>query len=370
VSRPSPRVLQVVLSLNPGGTERLVIEIVRRLQHDIQMAVCCLDEPGSWATDLERAGVPVESLGRTPGFRPSLGGDVARAAARHGAEILHCHHYSPFVYGVLSRLWAPYRRLVYTEHGRFSDAPPSPKRRLVNRVLAPGASRVFAVSDDLKQHMVTEGFSSDAVGVIHNGIDVGPLPTPDVRSEVRRELQVGDDTLVIGSIARLDPVKDLGTLIRATSALSRGLSTTLVIVGDGPEQEALKKTVAELTPRPDVRFLGHRDDARRWLAACDVYVNCSISEGVSLTILEAMAAGLPIVATAVGGTPEVLDAESGRLVPSRNAAALEAALRELAEDRALGGRLGAGARRRVEARFTLDRMVEEYRAVYGSLLPA
>ena len=122
---------------------------------------------------------------------------------------------------------------------------------------------------------------------------------------------------------------------------------------------------ARSAPTSSVRFLGHRDDARELLAACDVYANSSISEGVSLTILEAMAAGLPVVATRVGGTPEIVDDTCGRLVPARDPEALAAALAELARDRgASPRRSGRGARARVEQHFTLDRMVREYRDAY------
>jgi glycosyltransferase involved in cell wall biosynthesis len=116
-----------------------------------------------------------------------------------------------------------------------------------------------------------------------------------------------------------------------------------------------------------VRFLGHREDARRWLAGCDAYVNCSVSEGVSLTILEAMAAALPIVATNVGGTPEVVDASSGRLIPSRDPASLASTLVELADHPELREDLGRSARRRLESRFAIDRMVREYGEVYTSV---
>jgi glycosyltransferase involved in cell wall biosynthesis len=113
--------------------------------------------------------------------------------------------------------------------------------------------------------------------------------------------------VVVGTIARLDPVKDLATLIHATAAVARQMPIALIVIGDGPEREQLESLAAELRVESSVRFLGHRDDARVWLGGCDVYANSSIHEGVSLTILEAMAAGLPIVATRVGGTPEIID---------------------------------------------------------------
>ncbi len=214
------RVLQVVLSLNAGGTERLVVELVRRLQQDIPMAVCCLDEPGIWASELTSAGVPVDALHRGPGFVPQLGHAIAQLAARHGAAVAHCHHYSPFIYGGLARLWRPRMRMVYTEHGRLSDAPPSAKRRLANTVFGKLATAVFAVSEELRQHMVEEGFSERTTAVIYNGIDVGPLPGVRQRDAIRQELGVAEDTLVVGTIARLDPVKDLGTLIKAIALLA------------------------------------------------------------------------------------------------------------------------------------------------------
>ena len=117
----------------------------------------------------------------------------------------------------------------------------------------------------------------------------------------------------------------------------------------------------------DKHLWSHRDDARQWLPGCDVYVNCSTSEGVSLTILEAMAAGLAVVATRVGGTPEVVDDTCGRLIPARDSAALSAALLDLVRQPALRVELGRASRQRVETRFTLDRMVREYRDVYNEV---
>jgi L-malate glycosyltransferase len=362
-----PRVLQVVLSLNPGGTERLVVELARRLQDRAPAMVCCLDNAGAWARELEPHGIEVVALERGSGFRPMLGRRVADLARRHDATVIHAHHYSPFVYSCLSRVWRPGSRVVFTEHGRLSDTPPSAKRRLANRILARFPSRVFAVSEDLKRHLEGEGFAPDALEVIYNGIEVGPVPDAALREAVRQALGIDAGTFVVGTIARLDPVKDLGTLIDAAATLRGVLPIAVVIVGDGPERRSLEAEAKRLGIERDVRFLGHREDARRWLAGCDAYVNCSISEGVSLTILEAMAAALPIVATRVGGTPEVVDAASGRLIPSRDARALSEALLELARNPGVRAALGRSARQRLETRFTLERMVREYADVYTSV---
>jgi glycosyltransferase involved in cell wall biosynthesis len=360
-----PRVLQVVLSLDPGGTERLVVEIARRLHEELPMAVCCLDDPGAWAETLERDGIRVTPLRRANGFHPTLGRALARVARDHRADVLHCHHYSPFVYGAIAKLWAPGVRIVFTEHGRLSDAGPSPKRRLANRILSRVPDAVFAVSRELRDHLVGEGFRARTAGVIYNGIEPGPVVTPGTRANVRARLGVSPNTVVIGTIARLDPVKNLRTLIAAVATLKQEQRpTALVIVGDGPERQSLEGAAAEFGVERQVCFLGQREDARDWLTACDIYANSSISEGVSLTILEAMAASLPVVATAVGGTPEVVDDTCARLVPSRNADALATAIRELADDSLLRVRMGAAGRRRVEDVFTIERMVRDYRDVY------
>ena len=363
-SKSAPRVLQVVLGLAPGGTERLVVELVTRLRPEVAMAVCCLDAAGIWGEQLRASGVAVEALNRRPGFHPSLGRRIARAAARHRANVVHCHHYSPFVYAALARLWKPNLRIVFTEHGRLSDAPPSRKRRVANQLLARAANQVYTVSAELGEHIVSEGFPRSSVGVIYNGIDIGPRPSADDRNRVRSQLGLADATFVVGTVARLDPVKRLEVLVEAVAQLAKRRPTTLLVIGDGDTRPELEALASALGVTDAVRFLGHRDDARALLAGCDAYGNSSISEGVSLTILEAMAAGLPVVATRVGGTPEVVDETCARLVPARDVPAFATALAELAGAPELGRNLGESARKRVESRFTLDRMIREYRAAY------
>jgi len=357
-------VLQVVLSLNPGGTERLVVEIVKRLRAELPMAVCCLDEEGSWGEGLRRDDVAVTALQRRDGFRPGLGRALARVAGRHQATVVHCHHYSPFVYAAIAKAWRPALNIVFTEHGRLSDAPPSAKRRLANIVLARVPRQVVTVSADLRAHLVAEGFPAAKVRVIYNGIDIGAPPAAAARERMRRQLGLPDHAVAVVTVARLDTVKDLGTLVRAIAGSNSPTPLVLFVVGDGTERAPLEALARSLGVESSVRFLGHREDARDILAGCDIYANSSISEGISLTILEALAAGLPVVATSVGGTPEILDATCGRLVPSRSPAELGAAVAELAANEATRRALGARGRSRVEERFTLDRMVAEYREAY------
>jgi len=367
---PRLGVVQVVISLVPGGTERLVIEITKRLLPIANVAVACLDQEGAWARELTDLGVPLTVLHRRPGFQPQLGRALARYARTSGARVLHCHQYSPFIYGSLARLFSPGLRVAYTEHGRLNDAPPSMKRRVANGAFGLVPGWTGAVSADLRRHMLEEGFRAERVAVLYNGIEPGPLPTVHQREEVRAELGVAPGTLVIGTVARLDPVKDLSTLLTAVAALRQPWPTArLVVVGDGAERESLEARARELGLGDGVRFTGARRDARRLLTGFDIYANTSIHEGVSLTILEAMAAALPVVATSAGGNPEVVvNGETGLLVPVRTSQSVTTALARLAADPVQARRFGAAGRARLEERFSMDRMVAEYLDVYRGLL--
>lgn len=363
--------MQLVLSLAPGGTERLVIEIVRALRDRIEFVVCCLDEPGEWADEIEALQVPVVALSRQPGFRPRLAFDLARIMKTYQVDVVHCHHYSPFVYGVLASLLRPSTELVFTEHGKLSGAGPSRKRRLVNPLLSRRRGHLRAVSADLRLHMLDEGFQPGRLGVLYNGVDPGERPSDFDRHAARVVLGLPPDAFVVGTAGRLDSVKNLDLLLEAQARIATVHDHAhLVIIGDGPGRAALTAKAAALGISGSVSFTGYRHDVRFLLPAFDLFVNCSIYEGVSLTILEAMAAALPVVATPVGGNPEVVvDKETGLLIPG-TARLLAEAIANLAVDERRRRQMGDAGRRRVENHFSLTRMVEEYASLYFGLKPA
>jgi L-malate glycosyltransferase len=361
--------MQVVLSLTPGGTEHLVVQICKRLPPEYGTVVCCLDAEGEWAADLQARGVEVRALRRRPGFRPQVGRAIAQFAAERDIDVLHCHQYSPFVYGRIAATWNRRLKIVYTEHGRLSDAPPSWKRRLVNPLLSRFDGSIVAVSHELRDYMIESRFPRDRVRVIHNGIEPAAAASPHDRRRARMLLGLDERALVVTTVARLDPVKDLVTLLDAFALVRRRVpAARLVIVGDGPERRRLESRAERDDLAGSVRITGYRSDVRALLPAADIYASSSISEGVSITILEAMATGIPVVATAVGGTPEILsDGTGGILVPSRDPAAMAAAVVSLAEDPRRRSALAAAARRRLESSFTIDRMVDDYARSYRGL---
>lgn len=358
--------LHVVHSLEPGGTERLVVDLCRAAQaRGVRVGVACLDHLGSWGKQLAHEGVPVWQIGRKPGFRPGVGWTLARIARELDVSWLHCHQYSSFVYGALAKVRQPHLKLVYTEHGRTGDALPLARRRVADRLLAYLPEHVVAVSAELRDYMQRTTPFRD-IEVVHNGIDCGAAPTPERRRAGRQLLGASDDEWIVGTVARLDPVKSLGLLVRAFSSLSRSIpSARLAIVGDGPERLALEDTVTRLGVEGRVRFVGHRDDARRLLPAFDVYVNSSTTEGISLTILEALAVELPVVATSVGGTPEVIHSgRTGILVPSGDQERMARVLHGLHSDAELCRALGRAGRARVLEGFERSRMISVYESLY------
>jgi len=364
--RQAKSVLQVVLNLDPGGTERLVIEICSRLRDRYRMAVCCLEHPGTWANELQERNVPVLSLGRTSGFQPSLAVKLARVAAAHEATIMHCHHYSPFVYGTLAGLLRPGTRVLYTEHGRLDNHRASLKRRMASAVLERFPAGIYAVSGDLRSHMAHDGFSESRVQVVPNGVTVGPAPDARDRADVRAECGLPPDATVIGTVGRLNPVKAFDVLIAAFArVVSAHPRARLLIVGDGPERDKLERIAGELGCREQVHFLGYRANPTRLMAAMDVYVNSSMFEGVSLTILEAMTACTPVIATRVGGTPEVIrDGTTGILVAPDDPDAMAAAISSVIAEPARAQALGEAGRRDVEGRFSIETMVDNYAREY------
>jgi glycosyltransferase involved in cell wall biosynthesis len=368
-ARDKPSILQLVLDLSPGGTQRLVIEITKRLADHFRPTVCCLDQAGAWADELRDRGIAVTQLQRSPGFHFSIGRQVAQLASDHGARVIHAHHYSPFIYGRIATVVNPRLKLVFTEHGRLSDAPPSRKRRLANLALSRFSGPVFAVSEALKGHMVDEGFSAGRVGVVHNGIELGTAPSATDRRAARHRLGVDEHTFLVGTAARLDTVKDLPTLVEAVAlARKEHGHLSLAVIGDGDERHALETAIRDRNLLDAITLLGYRSDVRQLLPAFDLYVNSSISEGISLTILEAMAAAVPVIATAVGGTPEIVtDGETGLLVPARRPDLMAAAMIGLARDSDRRRILAAAGRSHVAACFSLERMVEDYTRTYERL---
>ena len=233
--------------------------------------------------------------------------------------------------------------------------------------------RFVAVSEDVRWRLDRyEGLDAARVDVIYNGVDVGPRLSPPERAALRQALGFAERDVVVGTVGRFDPIKNLPMLIESLAA-ARGQDGRIrgLLVGDGPEFGAVEQIIQAHHLDDMVRLTGFRTDARQLVQCMDLFVLSSFSEGTSMALLEAMASGVPAAVTAVGGNPEIVIAgETGWVVPSGAVAALTSAILEASHDPALRSEFGHAGRQRFEENFTFERMLECYRELYRSMMPA
>lgn len=371
-SRAPIRVLHVLLSLEPGGLENGVVNVINRLDRDrFASSVCCLKHAGEFARRIEDPRVDIHELHWRGGNDPRLALRLAGLLRRTRPDIVHTRNAEPFFYGFAGAKLARAQALVHSEHGRKFDDRPA--RFAVQRWMSRHTDAIFAVSGQLKSDLVRHiGIPEAAVEVLHNGVDLSRFDTAArasasaparPREALRREWGVPDGALVVGSVGRLVAVKNYALLLRAVA--SSGLDLHLVLAGEGPERPALTALAASLGIASRVHLLGHSNDVDRVLGAFDVFVLPSFSEGMSNTLLEAMAAGVPPVASDVGGNGEIVrDGVDGRLFPSDDEPALRACLVALCRGDAERARLAAAARERVLSSFDIRQMIERYEQLY------
>jgi glycosyltransferase involved in cell wall biosynthesis len=365
-------VCQVLHGLRVGGAEILAARLARQLRGAYRFLFVCLDELGTLGEALRAEGFPVHVLGRRPGVDWRCARRLASLLRRERVDLLHAHQYTPFFYGMTARLLYCRPPMLFTEHGRTFPDYPRPKRMVANRLLLRRRDRVVGVGQSVRSALIrNEGIPGGRVEVIYNGIDLPPFAREaHDRAAARRELGLGDGDLALIQVARLDSLKDHATALRALERLvARGPEVRLLLVGEGPEMPRIRELVRARALEPYVHFLGLRGDIARLLSAADIGLLTSISEGIPLTLIEAMAAGLPVVSTDVGGVREVVEeGVTGLLAAAGDDAALAEAILHLAGDPALRARMGRAGLRRAEAAFSERRMHDEYLKLYEEML--
>ena len=363
-------VLHLVQGLEIGGLEIMVINLLERLDHARHRpAVCCFDTLGSLAPQLSEEGIEVYLLKRNPGVDFFYIVRLARFLRKTDTQILHLHNPTAFFYGAIAGRIAGTPCIIYTEHGR--DFSSSKKVKLANRMLSKLVDKVVTVAEFGKCYLVKEeGVSEDSIVTIHNGIDGVRFGSAADAPGLRRSLGLKDGQKVIGIVARLDPIKNHKILIQAMQQVTgRWPDAVLLVIGDGPLQGELEAQTGVLGLSASVHFLGARPDVPDLLGILDLFVLCSHSEGLSLTLIEACAATKPIVATDVGGNSEVVEhGVNGLIVPPDRPDMLAEALVEILSDPEKARCMGEAGRVKFEREFTLDGMVQAYEQLYISCM--
>jgi sugar transferase (PEP-CTERM/EpsH1 system associated) len=371
-----PLIVHVLYRLDTGGMERILVSLINATADRYRHAVITLCGFGPLRSEIEHNVSACLSLDKKPGKDWRCYLRLWRALRRLKPDLVQTYNIGTLDLAPMAKL-AGVRRLVHAEHGRDAADPngENPRYRRLRRWMAPFIDRYIAVSEDL-QHWLVEraGVQRPKVVYIANGID---LATFDARHAAPRPRRLLADfappgSVLLGNVARLDKVKDQASLLAAFALLRDETAPSpcrLIIAGEGSQRAALQQQIDQLGLRETVRLLGDRNDVSALLAECDVFVLSSIAEGMPVTLMEAMASGLPVVATDVGGVASVVeDGVTGTLVPARDPRALANALETYVADESLRRRHGAAGHDRAVEHFSLDAMVASYVALYEALL--
>ena len=361
------RVMQITHDLAIGGLQQVVVSICRNIdRYRFSVSILCLRAKGELASELERMGIPVFLL---PQKR--YGTDyfsflkVAEILRRERTEVIHTHNKQPFIDGTLGGMIARSRTIVHTDHGRtFPD-----KRRYLfaEWVMSHFVYKIAVVSDKTGEDLIRyEKIRRQKIITVPNGVDQRLFEEWTEPEAKKRELGISGRYPILGIGARLVEVKGIEYLLGAVSKLrERYPLILLIIAGTGPWEGRLKAVARELGIDDHVAFLGVRRDMHELLRAFDLYVLPSLSEGMPLALLEAMAAGCPVVATKVGGVPDVIaDGYNGMLVEPRDKDALAKAILGVMEDDEKRNRFRERGRLLYEQRYSATAMTKRYEKLY------
>ncbi|WP_417538424.1 glycosyltransferase family 4 protein [Marinobacter sp.] len=364
--RPT-RILHITFNMSIGGTEQVIRQLVSTLADaDYDNRILCIDgKVGEIGQQLVKDGTKVTALQRNPGFDLDLVRGIRAQIRSFGATVVHCHQYTPWVYGWLAS-YGTGAKVVFTEHGRFFPDRHRYKAILINPLMALMTPKIIAISSATKRALSRYEFiPRSKIRVIYNGI--APLTRNErAAANIRKSLDIGESDFVMGTVARLDPVKNQAMMLQAFAmVLAENPNCWLLMVGDGPERAALERQAHNLNISHRVAFTGFIEAPANFLAAMDLFLLSSNTEGTSMTLLEAMSLGLPTVATEAGGTPEIVaHAETGLLTPVGNVSAFAEGIAHIIKDKELRQRLGAASVRLFERRFSATSMAGAYSKIY------
>ncbi len=372
--QPRLRVLHVIDRMQVGGTEVGILKVINGLGHEcFEHRICTIrgyDESFSRAGGFEGQ---LYVAGRLDSGFQFLLGRLARIMREYRPDIVHSRNWGAIEAMPAARLsGVPVK--IHSEHGYEIDMLEGlPKRRrLLRRCAYAAADAVFTVTEELRTYHARQAWIPvERIRVLSNGVNTSRfVRRSSEREETRQRLGLDDKSVVIGSVGRLVPIKDHTTLLKAADILiERGIPVQVLLVGSGPELAKHQEFVAA-SPRLSGRvvFAGVASDVAPFLNSMDIFVLPSLSEGMSNTLLEAMASSLPVVATRVGGNPELIeDGHSGWLFEPGNVMALAAILERMGRDAIVRQEIGQAARQRVVDHFSLQCMIDSYRTLYVEL---
>ncbi|MEQ1654313.1 MAG: glycosyltransferase [Nitrospira sp.] len=359
---------QLIECSEPGGAERMLLQLAMNLAPPYHATLGLLTS-GWLETEVLRVGLPYVMLGRHGHKDLDVICDLVRVIKERSISIIHAHEFYMGVIGaVISCLTGT--PLVVTIHGK-NYYPEKMRRRALFRFMAARASGLVMVSEDLRRFVSkATGVGVFDVLVIQNGVELGDRAALHSPFGLRARAGIPDEAKIVGTVGALFPVKGQQFLVQGLKILrDQGLNVHLIILGEGDQREQLRAEAVGLGMQAYVHLLGFCDRVADALPEMDVFALPSLSEGLPLALLEAMAASRPVVATTVGGVPEVvIDGKTGMLVPPGDAGALADKLATVLGDQRLAAQLGSAARDAVRKDFSLALMLQRYQDLYRQCL--
>jgi glycosyltransferase involved in cell wall biosynthesis len=356
------KIEMILPSLAAAGMEVMVARLVRKLVargHDV--GVTCIVDKGLLAPELEAIGIRVSLPGAHGLVNPTWLMRLTAHLKSVSPEVVHIHSGAWFK-GVMAARASGISRVIYTAHGFIAHEPRI--ETVLNRIAAPLTRRVVSVSDQLADVLKARGLAGRELAVIANGIDLDLFCPGIGPGEIRKRLGIAAETLVVGTVARLEPIKNQAMLVDGIAlARGKGVNCAVVLIGEGSLRSDLAAQAERLGISEHVHFWGLERNVARLYPELDVFALTSDAEGTSISLLEAMASGVCPVATYVGGNPAVIG-DAGVLVGTRRPDEFAEALRVLGEDPARRAALAKAARARVVAQFSDEVMLDAYEALY------
>ena len=365
-----------VRRLSVAGVERFVIDLANKVCDAHQVHLFILENAMYQTEQLLKPGIRVIEFQHPGGFNLSLFRLIRQKLKEFAIEVVFTNNYSTFLEGIAPATLQGVKARIHIQHGlEFNIHNDSRFHRLIRRVLQIGVGRLVtnavAVSHAGLVFLNMEWkIPEKKIEVIHNGVDVEKFrPLPEFREEVRQELGIPSEAFVVGSVCRVEPVKNVAMMVEAVHLLRERIPELhLVVLGkfEHPEEPGsytnqIKQMMEKYGLTERIHFLPPRLDVRPALNAMDIYLNTSLSEGLSIAIVEAMASGLPVIATDVGGNPEVVEnGVNGFLVPSRNAQALAERIKYLHTYPEMLNILAKNSRERAVQHFSGETMRQKY----------
>lgn len=370
-ARRRPRVLHLITSFEIGGTERQAVELLKRLdgeRYDVRLAA--LRNEGPFYSEIEARFPDVPEFPLTSFYDANAVKQFARLRRlmlRENIDILHAHDFYSSLIGAAAARLSGVTVIAAQRHLKLSDRR---AHRWGTRLIHRLANRILVNSEAIREHIVNnDGAQPDKIIVVKNGV-VPITSSPETRAELCGELGLDNDVTIVGMVARLQTVKGHRFFIEAAAeVLRRRTDAHFVLVGDGPLRTEIASQAAELGITDHVHLLGDRADVSRLVSAFDLLALASLHEGLPNAVMEAMAAGVPVVATAVGGTKELITGgETGYLAPPANSAALAERICFALGDEIHRDGIISAARRKIASAFGIERMVESVEALYDEVM--